>query len=387
MNEQRPPFHGVGPWPRRRRRAPVSRWLPWWARPNCRAGPRLLLALTLAAGSWLGPGRATPAARAAEGLPNLQRTPIPLSPQPWHVPSQEVINQNRAHLTRPAKKELLRNGGFELGTEKNPKHPNGWQRHYWGRKGNRPAVAARAVVRSSKHRHQGRYALQINAAFGDDDGNQFSANQRLPVREIKGRKIRYSLWSYLETHPHPDMEPVAMRVRQWRGTSVIQQDRISIVSALGRWQKDELVLKILEDAEKVDVTASVANTHYSNRPTVVFLDDVSVTLTEEKLLTVALPVPEQAKEAGALPIECRIADELRGHEPFSVTHLVQKGSERIGGVRVSRSQMVIRSLISLGALQPGSYELITVLTIPELGSVESVRNSFLVYDGPFRQAQ
>ena len=117
------------------------------------------------------------------------------------------------------------------------------------------------------------------------------------METLRGHRIRYSLWSYLETHPHPDMDPVVMRLRQWQAGRVIQQDLLRIASSRGHWQRDELVLRILENAEDVDVTVSVANTHYSSEPTVVFLDDISVTLADDELLAVVLPVPEQEKKA------------------------------------------------------------------------------------------
>jgi hypothetical protein len=183
------------------------------------------------------------------------------------------------------------------------------------------------------------------------------------------------------------MDPVVVRLRQWRGGHIIQQDRLLIASSRGRWQRDELFLRILENAETADATVSVANTHYSSEPTVVFLDDISVTLSDEELLAVVLPAPEQAAEAGVLPIDCRISEELRDHAPFPITHLVTKEGVCLGEARLTVSQTMTRSIISLDSLQSGPYELLSVLTLPQLGPVMMVRNSFLVYDGPFTRDQ
>jgi hypothetical protein len=348
-----------------------------------RAVAVLLLCAALTAAGSVGPPKAREDALAGEGPANVRRTAIPLSSRQCRIPQQELLRRNRARLTPPAKKEFLRNGGFETSAPDNERKPRGWQGRYWTPQGNEAEVAAKAVVRSSARRQRGRYALAFDSTFGNDEGREFSAHQKLPVKELRGHRIRYSLWSYLETHPHPDMDPVVMRLRQWQGDHVIQQDRLRIASSRGHWQRDELVLRILKNAETADVTASVANTHYNSQPTVVFLDDISVTLADDELLAVVLP----AKGAGALPIDCRISDELRGHAPFSITHLVTKEGGCLGEVKLAVSQTMTRSVISVHALQPGPYELLSVLTLPQLGSVMMVRNSFLVYEGPFDQGQ
>jgi len=360
----------------------------WLSRPRLdrRALAVLLLSAVLTMGSSAEPPSALEDAR-AEKARSLRQAPLPLSSRQCRIPQQELLHSNRTRLTRPATQEFLRNGGFEMSAPHDETEPRDWQRRYWTPLGNKPEVAAKAVVRSSTRRHRDRYALQLDSAFGNDEGRAFSAHQKLPVETLRGHRIRYSLWSYLETHPHPDMDPVVTRLRQWQAGRVIQQDLLRIASSRGHWQRDELVLRILENAEDVDVTVSVANTHYSSEPTVVFLDDISVTLADDELLAVVLPVPEQEKKAGVLPIDCRISDELRGHAPFSITHFVTKEGACLGEARLTVSQTTTRSVISLDALQPGPYELVSVLTLPQLGPVMMVRNSFLVYDGPFARDQ
>jgi hypothetical protein len=339
--------------------------------------------LIAVAGSSLALDKANAAAPAAEVHRNGSRTPIPLSPQPWQVPSDEVLPRNRAPLTRNSERELLGNPGFEKGGANDEQNPRGWGRGFWTRRANRPEVAAKALARSSERAHRGRYSLRVDASFGDDDGAWFVASQQLPIGEIKGKSIRYTLWSYVGTHPHPEVSPIRMRVRQWLSGEPIQSENVRVPSTRGRWHQAEIDVRILDTAEKVDVAVSVDNTHYSSRPTVVFIDDMSVTLPEDELLVVTLPIPEQERAAGVLPIQSRVADDLRDHAPFVITHLVRRGDTHIGGIRLSGDARAVRGALSLGTLPPGNYQLSSLLSLPKLGPVAIVHNDFVIYEGPF----
>jgi len=152
----------------------------------------------------------------------------------WTSPSPGTAVANLARIVRERPEELLRNPGFEEVAGNAAAH---WGRCVWGNGGKMHKGTKRAVTRSTDAAHDGGAAAKLDASGADLLGDVLSVSQSLPMEKIRGRSIRYSLWSMLQTAPRPDGNPVTLSLRQWRGRKVIAVEEAKVYNDTGEWRR------------------------------------------------------------------------------------------------------------------------------------------------------
>lgn len=303
----------------------------------------------------------------------------------WRRPSPDELDANLAAIGEELPEELLRNGGFEEGEGDRLR---GWSTGFWGNGGNHPEVAARTIVRSEEAARSGRFSCKIDASLGAMTGRVFIIGQHLfgphrPVEAFRGKTLRYSLWSMLQTAPRPDGDPVFLNVRQWRGRQVIRHHRAPVYNDTGEWSCGEVVFEVSMDAERLDVQAQVPNTLPTGQPSVMYLDDLSVKVAADPLLEVDVLSPEIPRKGAGLPMDCRLGGQLAGRGALQLAFAVSKGGETLRVFRRPAAPPVLRECLPVADLPAGEYALETALAVEGVGPVALVKREFIIYEGPF----
>ena len=298
----------------------------------------------------------------------------------WRRPDPEAVRANLSRVLRVSSDNLIRNGGFEEANRGWARH---WARGYWGKGGNDRAVAARVVTRTAEVARGAGHAIKFDASRAAETGRVIMMSQGLPIGKIRGRKIRFALWRMLQTAPHPDGDPVRMSLRQWRGRKVISLSERKVYGDTGEWRQGELVAAIKDDAERADIRVMTANTLPTGKPSIHFVDDVSVRIASDEPLAVELETSELPSHCRSLPVDLRIGRELIGHAPFSIACAVLKGEKPVQVRRIQSRRRTIRADVVVDGLAAGRYALVAVLALPKVGPVALRCSDFTIYEGPF----
>lgn len=298
----------------------------------------------------------------------------------WRRPSPQAVAANLAKVMGDPPREVVRNPGFEEGQGPNAKH---WGQTCWDKSGPVKAVGEVAVVRTDEAAHGGRYAVKMCAPAAQHPGGVFSLRQVLPIDAIRGKRVRFTAWCMLQTMPRPDMDPVTLSLRQWRGRKVIAFANEKVYCDTGEWQLGELATTIKDEAERADIRVWVRNTSGMRPEAIHFIDDVSVKPAADPALSVHDVAPEVPDHVRRMKVHCTIGQALEQYGPFGLAFVVCQRDLPLRLAEIETQGLRTRGEVSIKGLPPGDYTLETVLTLPKVGPAAADRRSFRIYRGPF----
>jgi len=287
--------------------------------------------------------------------------------------SRERCERNLAKLDLPQPVSLIKNGGFE--------HGDGGP---WTFRGKRPADEPSGnVQRSDELAHSGRYALRIDSA-GVSASVKYLTARQVASSKGRGRTIRVSFWSFLQTAPHANFDPVQLTVRQYRESALAKHDTFSVYNDTGEWAYGEKTISVIPDLKRMDLLFVVRNTS-ANKPAVLFVDDVRCETLGVQPLTASLPVPDLAAVDRWLPMNVLVAEEVLAKAGCRLDLFVTRRSATTVLKRFSRAPKASRDrwAMDLAGIPAGAYEARLFLSANGAGPVARMDLPFLVYDGPF----
>ncbi|MBN1674421.1 MAG: carbohydrate binding domain-containing protein [Kiritimatiellae bacterium] len=289
------------------------------------------------------------------------------------MPTAEACRSNveKLHLSQAA--SLIKNGGFEDG-DGSP----------WTFRGKRPGEEPGGNVRRSPGiAHSGAYALRVDSA-GLSPSVKYLTARQVASSEGRGRTIKVSFWSFLQTQPHANFDPVHLTVRQYRKSGLARHERLEVFNDTGEWTYGEKEMSVIDDLHRMDLLFTVRNTS-ADKPAVLFVDDVRCETIGVQPLEARLPAPELPVSDRWLPVCVTVAREILDTTTCRLDAFLTR--PRSDTVLKRFSQTVAeaggRWALDLAGTPPGPYEVRLFLSANGAGPVACVDLPFRVYEGPF----
>ncbi|MBN1674420.1 MAG: hypothetical protein JXR37_25455 [Kiritimatiellae bacterium] len=292
------------------------------------------------------------------------------------MPTAEACGANLAKLDLPQARSLIGNGDFEKGG-------SGWQFNVWpcpkGFDPGKNSGVARGIA------HSGQHALRFDSAGVPAGAKALTAYQQTSTAGA-GQRIRVSFWSFLQTAPHADFDPVKLTVRQYREAGLAKWSDFEVFNDTGEWTYGEKTVDVIDDLKSMNILLTVGNTS-DNKPAVLFVDDVRCETIGVQPLAARLPTSELPVADRFLPVCVTVAQEVLDKTACRLDAVLTRQKSDSVLKRCSRAVAVAgdRWALDLTGAPPGPYEVRLFLSANGAGPVARVDLPFLVYEGPFAQ--